>query len=97
MPAFISKLLFLPEDLSPKDKERLRRRRELITASLAFVLALILTRVLFFLYDTTSALFLAVFSLNFLLLLVIAVVVIRNALKLVLERRRGVLGSRLRT
>lgn len=98
MPDFIKNILFLPsEGISPQEREKLRRKRELITAFAAFVLALILTRILFYLYDTTSALFIAVFSLNFLLLLVIAVVVVRNALKLLLERRRGVLGSRLRT
>lgn len=84
------------EGFSPKEREQARRRRELFLASAAFVLAGILTRVLFYLYDTGSALFIAVFSLNFLLLVAVAVVVIRNAIKLVLERRRGVLGSRLR-
>ncbi|MDL2210117.1 PAS domain S-box protein [Desulfovibrio sp. OttesenSCG-928-O18] len=94
----IKKLLFPPpEGATTQDRERLRRRRELFTAFAAFVLAVILTRILFYLYDTTSAMFIAVFSLNFLLLVVVAVVVIRNALKLLLERRRGVLGSRLRT
>lgn len=98
MRAFIKNLLFSPPDgISAQERERARRRRELLTAFAAFVLALILTRILFYLYDTTSALFMAVFSLNFLLLAVVAVLVIRNALKLLLERRRGVLGSRLRT
>ena len=97
MPERLKKLL-LPswEEFSPKERERLRRRRELALALAAFVLAGILTRVLFYLYDVGSAFFIAVFSLNFLLLLVIAAVVVRNALKLLLERRRGVLGSRLR-
>lgn len=97
MPDFIKKLFIIPLDgIAAKERERLRRRREMITAGGAVVLALILTRILFYLYDTGSALFITVFSLNFLLLLVIAVVVIRNALKLVLERRQGVLGSHLR-
>lgn len=97
MPGRIKKLLFPAlETLAPGEREQLRRRRELLLALAAFVLASILTRGLFYLYDVGSALFIAVFSLNFLLLLVIAVVVIRNGLKLLLERRRGVLGSRLR-
>jgi two-component system nitrogen regulation sensor histidine kinase NtrY len=97
MPDFIRNLFIIPsEGISAKERERLRRRCEMITAGCAVVLALILTRILFYLYDTGSALFITVFSLNFLLLLIIAVVVIRNALKLVLERRKGVLGSRLR-
>ncbi len=91
-------IIFPPSaELPVRERERLRRRRELVLAGLAFVLALILTRILFYLYDTGSALFITVFSLNFLLLLVIAGVVLRNGLKLLLERRRGVLGSRLRT
>ena len=97
MPDCIRNLIFLPEGLTTEEKERHRRRRELIFAAAAFVLAIVLTRVLFYLYDVGSALFITVFSLNFLLLLVIAAVVIRNALKLLLERRRGVLGARLRT
>ena len=85
------------EGISPGEREHLRRRRELFFVSGAFILVAILTRVLFFLYDTGSALFITVFSLNFLLLLAILGVVIRNGLKLLLERRRGVLGARLRT
>ena len=94
----IKNLFIIPsEGISPKERERLRRRRELISVSGAFILAAILTRVLFYLYDTGSVLFITVFSLNFLLVLAIFVVVLRNALKLLLERRRGVLGARLRT
>ncbi len=98
MREYLKRLFIIPSGgISQKERERLRRRREWITAFLAFVLVLILTRVLFYLYDAGSAMFITVFSLNFLLLLAILVVVIRNALKLVLERRRGVLGARLRT
>ncbi len=94
----IKSLFIIPvEGISPRERERRRRRRELITASFAFLLAVVLTRVLFYLYDAGSALFITVFSLNFLLCLTILVVVIRNALKLVLDRRRGVVGARLRT
>ena len=94
----IKNLLIIPsEGISPRERERLRRRRELVLVSCAFILVAILTRVLFFLYDTGSALFITVFSLNFLLLLIILVLVIRNGLKLLLEWRRGVLGARMRT
>lgn len=94
----IKSLFIIPaEGISTKERERLRRRRELITAFLMFALALVLTRVLFHLYDAGSALFFTIFSLNFLLLLTVFVVVLRNTLKLLLERRRGVLGARLRT
>jgi len=95
---YIKSLFFIPtEGISTRERERLRRRRELITASVMFALALVLTRILFHLYDAGSALFITVFSLNFLLLLTVFVVVLRNTLKLLLERRRGVLGARLRT
>ncbi|SBW10285.1 Multi-sensor signal transduction histidine kinase [uncultured delta proteobacterium] len=98
MIAFLKSLFIIPtEGITTRERERLRRRRELISVSGALVLALVLTRVLFYLYDTGSALFITVFSLNFLLLLAIFVVVIRNTLKLLLERRRGVIGARLRT
>ncbi len=98
MRQLLKAVIFPPSaELPLRERERLRRRRELVLAGMAFVLALILTRILFYLYDTGSAMFITVFSLNFLLLLVIAGVVIRNGLKLVLERRRGVIGARLRT
>ena len=98
MPKRVKNIFFIPsEGISSREREHLRRRRELICVSGAFLLAAILTRLLFYLYDTGSALFITVFSFNFLLLLAILVVVIRNGLKLLLERRRGVLGARLRT
>ena len=94
----IKGLFIIPtEGISPKEREQRRRKREFITATVAFLLAIVLTRVLFYLYDAGSALFITVFSLNFLLCLIVLVVVIRNALKLVLDRRRGVVGARLRT
>ena len=98
MVRFLKKLFFTPaQDFSLRERELMRRRRELVFAGAAFGLVLILTWILFYLFDAGSALFITVFSLNFLLLLGVAVVVIRNGLKLVLERRQGVLGSRLRT
>ena len=97
MTRFLREILFPPSSELPlKEREHLRRRRELVIAAGVFMLALVLTRILFFLYDTGSAMFITVFSLNFLLLLAVAVVVIRNGLKLLLERRSGVLGARLR-
>lgn len=98
MRAFLRSIL-LPnsELLSLREKERLRRGRELVFAGAAFLLTLALTWILLDLFDTGSALFIAVFILNFLLLLGVALVVIRNSLKLVLEWRSGILGSRLRT
>ena len=98
MKDLLRKLLYPPPiDLPPRERERLRRNRELTMAGGAFLLTLVLTWILLDLFDTGSALFVSVFILNFLLLLGVALVVIRNSLKLVLERRSGILGSRLRT
>lgn len=98
MVRFLKKLFFTSaQEFSLRERELIRRRRELVFAGTAFGVVLVLTWILFYLFDAGSALFITVFSLNFLLLLGVAVVVIRNGLKLVLERRRGVLGSRLRT
>lgn len=98
MKDLLRKLLYPPpENLPPRERDRLRRIRELAMAGAAFLLTLILTWILLDLFDTGSALFIAVFVLNFILLLTVAFVVIRNSLKLVLERRSGILGSRLRT
>jgi two-component system nitrogen regulation sensor histidine kinase NtrY len=49
------------------------------------------------LLGVTSYLFLGLVNLNFILLLVVLFVVGRNGVKLILERRRNVLGSRLRS
>ena len=98
MKDFLRKLLYPPpEDLPPRERDRLRRNREMALAGTAFLLTLLLTWILLDLFDTGSALFVAVFVLNFLLLLGVGFVVVRNGLKLVLERRSGILGSRLRT
>ncbi len=44
-----------------------------------------------------SYLFVGLFNLNFILLLIVLFIVVRNGVKLLLERRRRVLGSKLRT
>ncbi len=79
-----------------RQHERKRRRKEILLAGAATLLVLGLgffqtTQVL------SGGLFLAIFNLNVVILLGILFVVLRNGLKLLLERRRGVLGSRLRT
>ncbi|MDL2290841.1 HAMP domain-containing protein [Desulfovibrio sp. OttesenSCG-928-F20] len=86
--------------LSPEEqrqKDRKRRRRELIIAAAAFVVVLLLTTVQLDQFKAGDRLFVVMFNLNFVLLLGILVVVLRNGFKLLLERRRSVLGSRLRT
>ena len=80
-----------------KRMEKLRRRRELMIAAFGFLVVLILTSIQLNQFRTGDRLFVIMFNVNFVLLIGILVVVIRNGVKLLLERRRKVLGSRLRT
>ncbi|ABB39794.1 multi-sensor signal transduction histidine kinase [Oleidesulfovibrio alaskensis G20] len=78
-------------------RERKRRQRELLLAAVAFLAVIILTWVELTYLGVDSYFFLALFNLNFILLLLVLFIVVRNGVKLILERRRRVLGSRLRT
>ena len=78
-------------------RERKRRRRELTLALVCFLAVVVLTWVELRFLGVNSYLFLGLFNLNFILLLLIFFIVARNGVKLLLERRRNVLGSRLRT
>ncbi|MDO9082726.1 MAG: ATP-binding protein [Humidesulfovibrio sp.] len=83
--------------MAPDARERTRRKREVGIALAGVLLIVVLTWVELKLLGVNSYLFLGLFNLNFILLLVVLFVVARNGVKLVLERRRNVLGSRLRT
>ena len=90
----------LPTTMSPAEerkREYKRRRREMLFAAAAFIVVLVLTSVQIKQFRSGDILFMAVFSINVVLLLGILLVVLRNGFKLLLERRRRVLGSRLRT
>lgn len=82
---------------APHAKERKRRRWELLIAVTCFGLIALLTWVQLKYLAVDSYLFLGLFNINFILLLLVLFIVTRNAVKLLLERRRKVLGSRLRT
>lgn len=82
---------------APDLRERQRRRREVGIALLGVVIIVVLTWVELRLLGVNSYLFLGLVNLNIILLLVVLFVVGRNGVKLLLERRRNVLGSRLRT
>jgi two-component system nitrogen regulation sensor histidine kinase NtrY len=77
-------------------RDRKRRRRELLFAALAFLLVLLLTWVQLEQFRSGDSLFVVMFNINFVLLVGILLVVLRNGFKLLLERRRGILGSGLR-
>jgi two-component system nitrogen regulation sensor histidine kinase NtrY len=78
-------------------REKRRRRREFLFAALGVLGIFLLTWAEIKFVGVDSYLFLILFNLNFVLLLAICFVVLRNIFKLLLERRRKVLGSRLRT
>ncbi len=78
-------------------RERQRRKREVGIALLGVLIIVVLTWVELRLLGVNSYLFLGLVNLNIILLLVVLFVVGRNGVKLLLERRRNVLGSRLRT
>ncbi len=78
-------------------RERKRRRRELTLALICFLAVVVLTWVELRFLGVNSYLFLGLFNLNFILLLLVLFIVARNGVKLLLERRRNVLGSKLRT
>lgn len=79
------------------NREQKRRRRELLLAGFCFALIAVLTWVELKYLGGNSYLFLGLLNLNFILLLLVLFIVARNSVKLLLERRRKVLGSRLRT
>lgn len=78
-------------------REKKRRKRELILAAVTFLVIIALTWVELKYLGVDSYFFLALFNLNFILVLLILFIVLRNGVKLILERRRKVLGSHLRT
>lgn len=78
-------------------KEKKRKRRELILALCSVGLIGLLTWVGLRYFGVDSYVFLAFFNLNFILLILVLFLVIRNVFKLIIERKRKVLGSKLRT
>ncbi|WP_320171718.1 ATP-binding protein [Maridesulfovibrio sp.] len=81
----------------PDTKERKRRQREYFIAFLCLVIFVALGFVQLKYIGVNSYLFVGLFNVNFILLLIVLFIVVRNGVKLLLERRRKVLGSKLRT
>ncbi len=80
----------------PAERDR-KKRRELFFTLVAFGLIILLSWIELRFFGVNSYVFLAIFNLNLILLLVILFLVLRNGVKLLLERRRNVRGSGLRT
>jgi len=81
----------------PNENERKRRRREFYLAFIAILLIVGLTWIELKFFGVNSYLFLILFNVNLVLLVLVLFLVIRNIFKLIVERRRNVLGSKLRT
>lgn len=76
--------------------ERRKRQREITLALVCIGLIIILTWVELHLLGLNSYLFFGLFNVNLILLILVLFLVLRNVIKLVLDRRRRVLGSGLR-
>ncbi len=91
---------FGPHEIIPINpvtpNERARRRREILIALFAALSVVLLTSVGLAVLGVDSMAFFVLINLNILLLLLVLFLVGRNGVKLFLERRRGVMGSRLR-
>jgi two-component system nitrogen regulation sensor histidine kinase NtrY len=77
-------------------QERRKRQREISLAVVAIFLIVILTWIELRLLGVNSYLFFALFNVNLILLILVLFLVLRNVIKLILDRRRRVLGSGLR-
>jgi len=78
-------------------QERKKRQRELWLALFGVVLIGVLSWVELKFFGVNSYLFLGLFNFNLILLLLVLFLVLRNVVKLALERKRKVLGAKLRT
>lgn len=82
---------------APDRTQRKRQQRELSLALFGFGAVILLVWVQLQFLRVDSYVFFALYNLNFILLLVVLFLVARNVVKLILERRRKVIGVRLRT
>jgi len=86
------------------DRERTRRRRERIIILLTIVVVVLLTyieshisRFEYLVPISNEVLIFGLVNINFILIILLIFLIMRNLVKLVFERRRGILGSKLRT
>ncbi len=78
-------------------RERKRRLREIIAAIVLLLLVFVVTWAQINVFGADSWLYLAFFNINLVLLVIVLFLVGRNVVKLVIERKRNVFGSKLRT
>jgi two-component system nitrogen regulation sensor histidine kinase NtrY len=78
-------------------QERRKRQREITLAFVGIILIVVLTWIELRLLGLNSYLFFALFNVNLILLILVLFLVLRNVIKLMIDRRRRVLGSGLRT
>lgn len=89
----------LPLQVSPhpRDRERKRRQLEIWSAIVIIIMVVLGTWGQLAFFGTDSWMFLILLNVNTILMLVVLFLVARNVVKLILERRRKIFGSRLRT
>jgi len=77
-------------------QERRKRQREITLALVGILLIVVLTWIELKLLGVNSYLFFGLFNVNLILLILVLFLVLRNVIKLIIDRRRRVLGSGLR-
>src|SRR5262245_34128481 len=102
MPKWLPKWRFAPPDLPPEEVRRRRREAVLIgiTAVAFAVFAIFQARipdVRASAPQSSNIVFFLLINLNLILLVLLIFLVARNLVKLIFERRSGILGARLRT
>jgi two-component system nitrogen regulation sensor histidine kinase NtrY len=85
-------------------KESIRRKRERIIIVITIALIIIMTyveshlsRMELLLPISSEVLIFGLININFILIILLIFLIVRNLVKLIFERRRGILGSKLRT
>jgi two-component system nitrogen regulation sensor histidine kinase NtrY len=93
-----------PQNRDGQLREQVKRRRERFIILIVVVLVLLLTILLTYvsglegeILKLQNLLVFGLININAILLLLLVFLVVRNVVKLFFERRRGILGSKLRT
>jgi len=92
------------EQLRNQEKEWNRRRRERIIILITVIVVILLTyveshlsRLEEFISISNDVLIFGLININIILIILLIFLIVRNAVKLIFERRRGIIGSNLRT